>query len=164
MANRTAIRTVMFVLALACLSATMSIAKEKKIAKKDLPKEVASAFSKAYPNAVINGTSKETKKKTTYYEIESVEGKTHRDLLYKADGTIAEIEETIALTDAPPALQESITKDHPKASVAKVEKLTKGEKISYEVQIKEGKKSKELKFDSTGKPEKNDEGEEEDED
>jgi len=58
---------------------------------KILPAAVLDAFKTAYPKAVIKGTSKETEKGVTYYEIESVDGKLNRDLLYTADGKAAEI-------------------------------------------------------------------------
>src|SRR5512140_1895314 len=69
---------------------------EKKITEKDLPAAVKSAFHKSYPHATIKGLAKETENGKTYYEIESIDGKLHRDLLYTPEGDAYEIEETIS--------------------------------------------------------------------
>ena len=100
--------------------------KEGMVDLKILPNAVLSAFKAAYPNAVIRGTSKETEKGTTYYEVESVDGKLNRDLLYTADGKVVEIEESIAATDLPTAVQKTLAKDYPGAKVLKAERMTKG--------------------------------------
>jgi hypothetical protein len=68
-------------------------AQEKKANKKTpTPAAVLSAFKKAYPDAVIMSTDKELTGGKTYYEVESVDGSTRRDLLYLPDGTVYEKE------------------------------------------------------------------------
>lgn len=138
--------------------------KEKKMTKADLPAAVIAAFEKAYPGAEIKGVSKETEKGITYFEIESVDGKTNRDLLYTADGKAAEIEETVATADLPKEIQAALKKAAGKGTVAKAEKLTRGSVVSYEFQIKTGKKTKEVAIDAKGKiqkPETTEKGEKE---
>lgn len=76
-------------------SSSSAWAHEKKIAPKDLPATVSSAFKAAYPSAKIKGAGTETEDGVEYYEIESVDGKTRRDLLYTKDGKVCEIEEMV---------------------------------------------------------------------
>jgi hypothetical protein len=76
-------------------------AKEKKLSTNDLPKAVLVSFQKSYPAAKIKSASTETARKVAYFEIESVDGVMHRDIRCTADGTVAEIERSTVLTDAP---------------------------------------------------------------
>lgn len=124
---------------------------EAKLDLSALPEAVLSAFKTAYPDAVIKGASQETEQGVTYYEVESVEGTLHRDLLYAADGKAVEIEESMATTDMPAAVQETLAKEYPEAKVLNSEKLTKGDIVQYEMQIQVGEKTIELTIDPTGK-------------
>jgi len=124
---------------------------EKKIAKKELPSAVLTAFEKAYPEAKILGTSMETEDSTTYFEIESKDGKVKRDLLYKADGTVKEIEERVAQTDLPAAIKEAIAKEYPKGKIRKGEKTTRDNVVEYELIVRNGKDKLEVVLDETGK-------------
>jgi hypothetical protein len=123
---------------------------EQKIKSKDLPAAVMAAFQKAYPNAKIKGTSKEVENGKTQFEVESVDGKINRDLLYSADGMCIEIEETIPLKALPKEVADALTKGFPKGKVLKAEKLTKGETIQYEMAIQSGKEKHEVVFDAKG--------------
>jgi hypothetical protein len=111
---------------------------------------VTAAFQKAYPNAKIKGTSKEVENGKTLYEVESVDGKINRDLLYNADGTCAEIEESVPVKALPSDVAASLKKNFPKGKVLKSEKLTKGETIQYELLVKSGKEQHEVVFDPQG--------------
>lgn len=124
--------------------------KEVKLKKKDLPKNVVAAFAKAYPKATITGTSKEIEKGITYFEIESVDGKAHRDLLYSADGIVHETEETIDAAGLPAKATQALAKDYAGANVVKAEKITADGKSGYEVTIRINGKTKELAFDVDG--------------
>jgi uncharacterized membrane protein YkoI len=125
-------------------------AQEKKIQKKDVPPAVLSAFTRAYPKAVIKGTSTEKEEGKTCYEIESVEGTTTRDILYSADGTVVETEEGLALSDLPEAVAKSAAKEFPGAKITRAERSTHGDKVAYELRIMTGKKAKEVVFDVNG--------------
>lgn len=128
-----------------------SLAQEKKISRKDLPRPVLDAFEKAYPKATIKGLSMEKENGKTYYEVESVEGTTTRDLLYLPDGTIVEIEEGIAMADLPTPVKEAIVAKYPKGRVDKAERTTRGPAVSYEMRISFSGKSIEVSFDPAGK-------------
>jgi len=124
---------------------------EKKIAKKDVPVAVMSAFQTAYPKAEIVGTNQETEDSTVYYEIESRDGKVKRDVLYKADGTVKEMEERVAKADLPAAIKEAIAKEYPKGTIHRVEKNTRDGVVGYEVMVKNGKDHMEVVLDESGK-------------
>jgi hypothetical protein len=126
-------------------------AQEKKIGKKDLPAAVLEAFSKAYPHAKIKGTSTEVEKGTTYYEIESMDGKQARDILYLADGTASEIEEAVSPAALPAPVKTAVTAEFAKAQISKAERVQKGAEISYEVHVKLGSKTGSISVDQSGK-------------
>lgn len=123
----------------------------KKMTKRDLPASVVSSFEKSYPTAVIKGIGKEKENGATYYEVESMDGKTRRDLLYSPDGTLVEIEETISIAKIPQPVTKTFSEKFVGYSVVKAEKVTKGGEVSYELTIKQGKGKKEVVFDSAGK-------------
>ena len=97
------------------------------------------------------GVGQEKENGTTYYEIESVDGKTKRDLLYTVDGKLAEIEEAISMKDLPPEVKGAFDKEFPKAKVEKAEKTIRDQDVTYELHVKVGKIKKEVVIDSTGK-------------
>lgn len=118
---------------------------------KILPAAVLNAFKTAYPKAVIKGTSKETEKGVTYYEVESVDGKLNRDLLYTADGRAAEIEEAVAPESLPAAVQQALIKAYPGCKILKAEAMTKGTEKMFELQIQVNNKKQGVTIDPSGK-------------
>jgi hypothetical protein len=130
-------------------SASSVGAQEKKITQKDLPPAVLAAFEKTYPKAEIKGVSEEKGEDGKMeYEIESIEGKTARDVAYLADGKVIEIEETCVLPDA---VRQALDQKYPKGKIVKAEKITRGSKVEYEAVVAaEGKKS-EVVLDPAGK-------------
>jgi hypothetical protein len=126
-------------------------ANAQKLTKKDVPSAVISSFEKTYPNATVKSYSKEKRSGKTVYEIESMDGKIRRDLIYSTDGTALEIEERISPSDLPDSVKQAIDKEYPKSKIKSAEKLTKGTSIEYEVVIKKGKKNLEVVFDESGK-------------
>ena len=154
---------VSFVICATVLCAGAGLAGEKKITPKELPAEVLSAFSKAYPKAKIKGLSREEENGKTYYEIESLDGKTARDISYLADGTVAETEETVATGALPAEVKAAVNKEYPKGKIIKAEKVTRESVVEYEFQITVGKEKHELVVDPSGKVVKHEkEGKEED--
>ena len=131
--------------------ALSAAAQEKKITAKQVPAAVIAAFKTSYPNATIRGYAREKENGKVLYEIESREGTTQRDVLYNSDGTVAEIEESIAPTDLPAAAQEAIHKKYPKAVISLAEKTTAGDKVGYEVAARQGKRRITMEFDADGK-------------
>lgn len=157
------------------LVSSRATAQEKKIGRKDVPPAVLAAFQKAYPHAKIKRTSTEVENGKTYFEIESADGAQARDILYFADGTVAEIEEAVAVGTLPEPVRTAIGKEFAGAKIAKAEKTTKGTEVSYEVHVALGSKKGSIVVDPSGKvleknplkvkkekAEKEEEGEEED--
>ncbi len=126
-------------------------AKEKKITKKDVPSAVISAFVKAYPKAEVKGYSTETENGKTYYEVESMQGKTSLDVSYLADGTATEVEEGVAAKDLPNPVMQAVKAKYPKGKIAKAEKKTADTLVTYELKVKTGKTHARLEIDPTGK-------------
>ena len=148
--SRTMSRVALITMAVSLLALSV-VAQEKKITAKDVPAAVMSAFKSAYPNATIRGYAREKENGKVFYEIESREGTTTRDVLYNPDGTVAEIEESIAGTDLPAEVQQAMKEKYPKAVITKAEKTTAGDKVSYEIVARQGKKRVTIEFDSSGK-------------
>ena len=152
------IATAAVAMALAVLMSSGVLAdksKEKQHARtmtaKDLPAAVTAAFAASYPKAVVLKVSKETKDSTTYFEVESKDGKTRRNLLYSADGKAVEIEEAISAGLLPDAAKTTIQKDYPNGKIETAEKVTRGTTVEYEVTIEIKGASNELVFDADGK-------------
>lgn len=127
-----------------------SLTQEGRIARKHVPAAVLAAFTEAYPKAVIKGYRKEKDKGQTVYEIESVEGKTRRDIIYSADGKLILVEETMDVSEMPPGVKAALDKKFPGAKILRSEKLTKGAVVGYEFQIKHNSRTTEVVFDSMG--------------
>src|SRR2546423_10663052 len=98
----TFVRVILIAVALLLLSLSAA-AQEKKITANQVPAAVIAAFKTSYPNATIRGYAREKENGKVFYEIESREGTTQRDVLYNPDGTVAELEEAVAFTDLPAA-------------------------------------------------------------
>ena len=133
------------------LWAISAVAQERKITAKDVPAAVMSAFKTTYPNATIRGYAREKEKGKVFYEIESREGTTTRDVLYNPDGTVAEVEESVAAADLPAEVQQAFKEKYPKATITKAEKTTAGDKVSYEIVARQGKKRIIIEIDPGGK-------------
>lgn len=149
------------------LSAVTIHAGEEKITRKDLPHEVLSAFEKTYPKASIKGLSREEEGGRVFYEIESLDGKTSRDILYAADGKAAEIEEAVAVRQLPAAVKAAASKEYPKGKIVKAEKVIRESVVEYEIHISVGKAKHEMVVEPAGKvvkheKEEADEGKEDD--
>jgi len=124
---------------------------QKAGAKVELPPAVASAFKKAYPNAVINASAKEEENGKTVYEIESVDKGMNRDLLYAADGTVLECEEQIKEADLPAPVIAALKTLYPKATITKAERTIKGTLLQYDLTLA-GAPVAELSLLADGKP------------
>jgi hypothetical protein len=131
------------------LAASFAAAQERQVKRKDVPIAVLNAFKAAYPTSTIKGYAREREDGKTFYEIESIEGAIGRDVLYNPDGSVAEVEETIAPNDLPSAIQEAI-RSRRGAVIVKAEKTVQGDTVSYEVIGKQGRKRFTLEFDADG--------------
>ncbi|HYQ86638.1 MAG TPA: PepSY-like domain-containing protein [Bacteroidota bacterium] len=142
---------VLFSVVIFSLLLGVGTAGEKKISKKQIPPAVLAAFKTNYPAATIKGQAVETEKGKKFYEIESVDGKTNRDLLYTPDGKISEIEEDMDVATLPAGMKEAADKAYPAGKLVKAEKVMAGTTVTYELHVKVGKKTKEVVLDASGK-------------
>jgi hypothetical protein len=67
------------------------------------------------------------------------------------DGTVAEIEEVVAVGTLPEAVRTAVSREFPKAKVAKAERTTKGTDVSYEVHVSLGSNKGSVVVDPSGK-------------
>ena len=124
---------------------------EKKIALKDVPPAVREAFAKSYPHAEAKAASSEVEHGVTYYEIESLEGSVHRDILYTEDGKASEIEESVKASTLPAAVKEGLERSYPNCKVLRAETSTRESTTNYELVILSGKARHEIVIDGSGK-------------
>lgn len=151
MTSATTVKRIALIAIALLLSSLVVSAQERKVREKEVPQAVVAAFKAAYPNASIRGYAKERENGKLFYEIESKDGDTVRDLLYNPDGTVAEVEETVTVTDLPIETQQLLQSKYPKAVVTKAEKTTQSDKVEYEVIARRGKQRISLVFDADGK-------------
>ena len=150
--SRIAAAGVLIAVMSAALSAENDSAKNSKaFNQKDLSALVSAAFQKAYPHAKITGANKEVKDGKTFYEIESIDGKVERNLLYTPDGVIYEIEEGIETGKLPALVKTCAQTEYPKGKIEKSEKIMRGETVEFELLIASGDKRIELVVDASGK-------------
>jgi uncharacterized membrane protein YkoI len=138
-------------LVLSGIAAGQDQPKAKSVDLKILPQAVLQAFKTAYPNAVITGASKEVENGVTQFEVESIDGKLNRDLIYSADGKVIELEETTAPENLPAPVKQTLAKEYPGAKVLKAEILTKDGAKLFELSIQFKDKTMGVTIDPQGK-------------
>jgi len=117
-----------------------------------LPQPVASAFRQAYPRAVILNVSKERRQGKVVYEIESRDGSTRRDLIYSVAGRVLEIEEVLPVDSVPGAVRAAAERQVVGGRLVGAERVTRGDIILFEVQMRLNGRSRFLTFDPEGRP------------
>lgn len=129
----------------------VATAQEKKIKRFALPPAVEKAAQVETQGATIKGFAQEREHGKTFYEAETVVNGHTRDVLFAADGSIAEIEEEVAFSSLPANVQTALTKKAAGAKINKVESLTKnGKLVAYEASMTQGKTSKEIQVGPEG--------------
>ena len=129
---------------------TNAFAQEKKINQKEVPAVVLSSFHKAFPKAVIKGTSIETEKGIKYFEIESMEGAKHIDLLVSKTGKINEVEESIPTEQIPSLVMKTLQSKFKGLKIENAEKVTHGAVSNYELAIQNKSGKYEVKLNEGG--------------
>jgi hypothetical protein len=151
---RTFIRSTTIILVGMLAICVASNAQDQKITKKDVPAAVLKAFAAAYPKAKVNNYGTEVEKGVKYYELETVEGKIKRDLLYNADGTIAELEEILTPPMVPADIAKAVNAEFPKGKIVSGEKTTKGNVVTFDVIVVNGKEKVSVNLNADGKIQK----------
>lgn len=129
---------------------TSGYAQDKEISKSKVPQKVLNAFHKAYPKAEIKGTSIEKENGHSYYEIESMEGTKHIDLLINHEGKITEVERSVPAKELPAPVKKTLMAKFKGYKIHRAEKVTSGGKISYELLVKSGNKKAGVVLDAKG--------------
>jgi hypothetical protein len=146
--------TIGLVIILAICVTASGNAQDKKIAKKDIPAVVLKAFESAYPKAKIKTFGSEVEKGVTFYELETVEGKIKRDLLYKADGTLEELEEILTPAMVPADIAKALKAEFPKGKIVSGEKTTKGNDVTFDIIVVNVKEKVSVNLSADGKIQK----------
>jgi hypothetical protein len=129
--------------------ATVSVsAAERPIVLKDLPAPVQATIKAETSGSTIKSLSKETEHGVTLYEVETVKNGLSRDLLISKDGTIAEVEEQIALSAAPPAVQQALSQQ---GQLIKLERVTARDATTYEAHVQRAGKKQSVTLDESGR-------------
>jgi len=143
--------------ALVCIFIVMPAAicgaQEKKIKRSDLPVPVEKTVEVESRGATIRGFSKEKQNSATYYELEMTVNGHERDVLIEQTGAIAEVEEEVAIGALPPAVRDGLMAKAGKGKIAKVESITKHDKlVAYEADVVRAGKKYEVQVGPDGKP------------
>ncbi|HYE33893.1 PepSY-like domain-containing protein [Methylocaldum sp.] len=129
-------------------------AHEPLLSKQDIPQAVLAAFQKDHPTAKRVKYEEETIDGKNAYEIAFQDEKAQeRSEVYSADGTLMETEKVIKINELPEAVLQAVKDTHPRATLQRAFQVsnTSGTVTSYEVEIREGKREREVEFDTNGK-------------
>ena len=125
---------------------------EEKVPIEKLPARVTDAVKAKFAGAELIGASKEKEKDREVYEVEIKHKGTHIDVTLTPEGSIVCIETQIDARELPKAVAEALAAKYPKASYKIVEKIARGDAITYEVLLETAEKKKlEVTFDPKGK-------------
>ena len=140
------------VLLLATSAFAQQVTRVTPIYEDDVPKPVLVAFKTAYPKAKTRRYTKvEVNGTTTFYNIESVDGKDRREVSYTPAGELAKILEVVAESALPAEAQQAIADKYPNAKVTRAEKILEGDRVGYRASVKTNAREFSLEFDAAGK-------------
>jgi uncharacterized membrane protein YkoI len=127
-------------------------AKERQVTMESLPPAVRKTVTEQSRGATVRGVSTETEHGQTLYEVElTVNGHT-RDVLIAADGSVAEVEEEIAMPLLPAPVRVTLEQEAGSGKILKVEAVAKGGKLAYyEARVQKAGKKSEVTVGPDGK-------------
>ncbi|HEY2115211.1 MAG TPA: hypothetical protein VGJ51_08980 [Candidatus Angelobacter sp.] len=133
---------------------TLSVfGQEKKLKKSDLPAAVQKTADEQSKGATVRGYGQETEDGKVAYEVQLIVNGHSKDVTIDPQGNIMEVEEQVDLNSLPAEVRAGLEKQAGKATVSKVESLTKhGTLVAYEAQVRNGKKRSEIQLGPDGKP------------
>jgi uncharacterized membrane protein YkoI len=126
-------------------------AKEVTVNESQVPPTVLQAFRAQYPGAIAKNFAKETKLFTVLYEVETDGQGAPRIVTYTSAGKLVETEQQVPAAELPVAVQEAVKKASPTGTIKTVEVAKKGGDLVYEVEVSEGGRGIEYKFDPSGR-------------
>ena len=126
-------------------------AAEQKVSLDTVPPAVAKSLKQHAGDAKITSISKEKEGEKTVYEgTYKAKGRVH-DLTVDEKGKLVSDEETIPVSEAPPAIRAAIEREFPGAKIEKLERIKEGRKTSYEALLSGKNRREEIKFSADGK-------------
>jgi uncharacterized membrane protein YkoI len=135
------------------LFAGTASAQEKKIKRTDLPPAVEKTVAAQSEGATIRGFSTEKEKGQTFYEVEMTVNGHSKDVFIAADGTVAEVEEQVALGSLPADVKAGLQAKAGKGQILEAESITKkGKLVAYEAKVETNGKKSEVQVGPDGKP------------
>jgi uncharacterized membrane protein YkoI len=150
---RTKYCTVFIGMTLAIVCANSVAGQEKQLKKSDLPAAVQKTADEQSKGATIKGYSQEKENGQVAYEVALMVNGHSKDITMDAQGNVLEIEEEVDIKALPAEVREGLRKQAGKASIGKIESLTKrGTLVAYEAQVHDGKKHSEIQVGPDGKP------------
>lgn len=118
----------------------------QKLEAKDVPSKISEKFTSENPKA----TDVEWNKDGELFKVEFEIGDGDKDhhIWYNASGNKVKHKEEIAKADLPQRIQVKLDGEYTNFKVDDIYKITEGNKISYKVELKEGKNEKKIVFDA----------------
>src|SRR5206468_3830327 len=107
---------------------------DDKVALDKLPKAVLSAVKARFPKANVLGATFDGK---STYEVNAKDKGHNLDISVTDAGKILVIEKEIAAKDLPKAVSDTLAGKYAGQKIERIEELTKGETISYEVLLED---------------------------
>jgi hypothetical protein len=140
------------VLAVFATSTAIALSSPVPLASAECPAAVTAAVLKAHAGAAIASCKQEKENGKTQFEVKlaATAGK-HIEIDVSPDGIILLTEETIALSDVPPAVTEAFAAKFGPATPTRAEMQTAADgRVTYELAFASGPKKKEATFASDG--------------
>jgi hypothetical protein len=135
------------------LLAGFAVAQEKKLKRSDLPPAVEKTVVEQSKGATIKGFSTEKENGETFYEAEMTVNGHIKDVLIAANGSIAEVEQEVAMDSLSPEVKAGLLAKAGAGKITLVESITKKDKlVAYEAQVNTNGKKSEVQVGPDGKP------------
>lgn len=132
-------------------SAPVSYASEHALRLADVPAAVQKTAQEQSKGAAIKRYVKDNEDGKLEYEVEMTVDGHSKDLTIAPDGKLLEVEEQVNLDALPAAVRDGIQKKAGKATVTKVESITKNDKlVAYEAQVRTAGKHSEIQVGPDG--------------
>jgi uncharacterized protein YerC len=139
-----------FSLALIFCAAPLA-AQETRITRGALPPAVERAVAQQSQGATIRGFSREVEHGQTTYEMELTVAGHSKDVTMDSTGAVIELEEQVVLDSLAAAVQQAIKAQAGTATIGRVERLTKGDKVvAYEAHVSVNGKGREIQVGPNG--------------
>ena len=139
-------KTLKFLL-IALFATTVATAQDLK--QTDVPNGVLSKFQKENPNA----TDVEWEKEMDNYKVEFDQDNQEHEIWYSTSGTMVKREQDITENMLPKTITNAISSKYSGYKVDDCEKITKGNKTTYKVELENRTDEMDVVFKETGKVE-----------